>query len=145
MLLANVWARAGVVGLGIVLLGFAAKTYYQKASVSEAVIQSAEVENRLSKSVDALAEHLSAQKERKLPESVGWTPRELPCGLSVEVPRTEASHPTWKAVGIDLSKATFFQYLFRTDGSKFELLARADNDCDGRIDEGFVEQGQQQM
>ncbi len=128
-LLGSTLGKATLVGLVIVILGVIARQVYDQATIPEEKRRSTEVEGLLSDSVGALKDYV--EKHGALPPSAGWTPAEIACGEPVPVPPEAAAHETWVALGVRFEASTTFQYRFRARGDDFELLARADNDCDG--------------
>ena len=125
--------KAMLIGLAVVLLGYAAKLYYDEVSKPATLRRSEQAEITVSKAVDNLVAHVDRQKEANdpLPANVGWTPVTMPCGQSIPLPANTWEHPTWKVLGIGGADRYAFQYRFRKSGRTFELLARTDGDCDG--------------
>lgn len=124
----------GILVGGLILGASAAgKAYYDQETEPIALKRGKALEETLQNLQEKIADYPSARQETD-PERLagaGWTPANASCGEAVKADPKEVAHPTWKALELDLSKPTIYQFRYREDDRGFELLARTDNDCDG--------------
>lgn len=115
-------------------VAFAGKVYFTQQTIPVQRVQAANVDAILAAAVEKLEAHVDAfeGEGNPFPAAAGWTPPQLSCGEPTPTSPEAWEHPTWKVLGIAPEGATPYQYRFRGDKRHgFELLARADVDCDG--------------
>lgn len=125
--------QAALAGILIVLLSYGAKLYYDQQTRDPVRFRAQTTDELLLGVPGKLEAFASAQPEGapRLPQSTPWAPSSLLCGEEGQA-GAEAKHPTWAVLGLSWEKPSRFQYRFRAlEGDRFELLARADEDCDG--------------
>ena len=125
--------RAVIVGSVISLIAFGAKLYWDEQTRPErerAKLTNAETLDLLVEAIEGYAE-AHAKDERPFPQDTPWTPPQIDCGRTAEVTPEVAAHPTWKALGHTFKPKERYQLRFDATTTGYELLARADNDCDG--------------
>jgi hypothetical protein len=133
-ILASKVGQAALAGLVMILLSYGARVYYDQKTQDPVKFRAQTTSETLERARDALSAAAArrAEGDPTLPASTPWVPAALLCGEEAAATPEEAAHPTWATLGLAWDKPQRYQYRFRAlDQERFELLARADEDCDG--------------
>jgi len=132
-LLSTNTGRFALLGLIIVGVAFAARTYYDQVTQPPSAVAKLSQEGLLAGMVDATELWVATHSEqpRAFPDDTPWTPAVLECGRPGHATPQEAAHPTWKALGATFEEPSLYQLRFTATAQGYELLARTDADCDG--------------